>query len=68
MSDETKPINEASVLLFKQTGERHQRELTELADMAFRVDGMDVKEGWAIRLDTLTYVRKSPEPELAPGA
>ena len=62
MSDDTKPLNEASALLFRQASERHNAEINALADIAFRVDSMD-PQTWTLRLDTMNYVRKAPTPE-----
>lgn len=58
MSDEVKeapkPVNEASRLLFAQATSSYSREVQALAEMAFRVDGVDSKT-FALNLDTLTY-------------
>lgn len=54
MTDEAKPVNEASALLFRQEVQRHDAEVQALAGMAFRVDGVDPK-AFALDLDSLTY-------------
>ena len=62
MSDQTeapKPVNEASRVLFAQTHATYSREVKGLAEMAFRVDGVD-PEKFSLNLDTMTY---HPKPD-----
>jgi hypothetical protein len=56
MSDEAKPVNEASRVLFLQEAQRHAQEVNAIAAMARRVDGMPADS--VIDLDTLTYAPK----------
>ena len=57
MTDEAKPVNEASRVLFLREAQRHNAEVQALAEMAFRVDGVATAE-FTLDLDTLTYVPK----------
>lgn len=52
---EERPVNEASVLLLRQAEARYRAEVQELANMAFRVDGVSGKDGWVIDLAAMVY-------------
>lgn len=58
MTDEAKQVNEASRTLFGIEMVRHQQAVQDIANMAFRVDGLDPKD-FTLNLDTLTYVPKA---------
>lgn len=63
---ETKPINEASQLLFRQTHERYQNEMNALAEQAQRVDSVAQADGW--RVDIPNGVHTRAKPDISPPA
>ena len=58
MSDEAKKVNEASITLFGIEMARHQQAVQDIANMAFRVDGLDPRDH-TLNLDTMTYTPKA---------